>query len=341
MMEVVPLSDSAKWDESVNAISQCDSYYSHSYHLANTTDGHSTVLLKFSHLSDLVLLPLLVRPVKETDYFDATSAYGYLGPLSLTGEVQSKSRTLFQKELFDWLKDSRCVSAFSRLHPLHPAQKHLLSGIGEILDVGDTVSIGLNQDEAAQRSQYRKGTKSDIKKLARLGVRVFESSYENGIEDFIRIYEKTMKRVGATAQYHFSSVYYRTLFSRSTIFQPKLYFASREGVLLAGAIFLVANNTIQYHLSGAEDSPISGSASRMIIDHVRAEHSNSNHDHLHLGGGLGAAEDSLFRFKSGFSKQRHVFSVWRCIVDKPVYLELSHGRDNRNDYFPAYRVDNE
>jgi len=66
---------------------------------------------------------------------------------------------------------------------------------------------------------------------------------------------------------------------------------------------------------------------------------------LHLGGGLGAVEDSLFRFKSGFSERRGNFAVWDITIDQEVFdlacsrtPALQSGDKLENGFFPPYRL---
>ena len=64
---------------------------------------------------------------------------------------------------------------------------------------------------------------------------------------------------------------------------------------------------------------------------------------LHLGGGVGASEDSLFRFKAGFSTDRHPFRTLRVVLDELAYADLVRARQPQSDpgdhtgFFPLYR----
>ncbi|MEP2058219.1 MAG: hypothetical protein ABJJ05_10465, partial [Maribacter litoralis] len=69
--------------------------------------------------------------------------------------------------------------------------------------------------------------------------------------------------------------------------------------------------------------------------------------YLNLGGGRGGSnEDSLFRFKSGFSKEFKNFKLWKYIVNHEVYDKLTTDHLNKfpgvdkNDisFFPKYRA---
>ena len=68
---------------------------------------------------------------------------------------------------------------------------------------------------------------------------------------------------------------------------------------------------------------------------------------MHLGGGVGSVQDSLFHFKAGFSKIRNDFLTWQFIVQPAVYDLLvneklrnnlsSSDRDSNSFYFPYIR----
>ena len=61
---------------------------------------------------------------------------------------------------------------------------------------------------------------------------------------------------------------------------------------------------------------------------------------FNLGGGLGGRDDdSLFDFKSSFSKDFKEFKLWKYIVKQDVYDDLvaKKGVPEDSDFFPLYR----
>ena len=85
---------------------------------------------------------------------------------------------------------------------------------------------------------------------------------------------------------------------------------------------------------------------KLVIDAMRIEATEQGYTHFNLGGGRGSHEDSLFRFKSGFSKEFKEFKIWKYIVNECVYSELvEHHFEDYSDlnlenvsFFPAYRA---
>ena len=81
----------------------------------------------------------------------------------------------------------------------------------------------------------------------------------------------------------------------------------------------------------------------MIDDMVAWAHARGNRV-LHLGGGVGGREDSLFHFKQGFSDWLIPFYTWRIVVDEVRYrqamdvLAPTGDGGDRSGHFPAYRA---
>ena len=63
---------------------------------------------------------------------------------------------------------------------------------------------------------------------------------------------------------------------------------------------------------------------------MRVNATNQGFKYYNLGGGLGGKEDSLFKYKSSFSKDFRDFQIWRYEVNKKAYDELSEtAMDNK------------
>jgi hypothetical protein len=98
---------------------------------------------------------------------------------------------------------------------------------------------------------------------------------------------------------------------------------------------------MQYHLAGTTEKYIKETPMKLILDEARLLANQLNLDYLHLGGGVGGSdEDSLFRFKSGFSDKRGFYNIWKMVVDDEKYEKLVNelNVDTNSDFFPLYRV---
>lgn len=85
--------------------------------------------------------------------------------------------------------------------------------------------------------------------------------------------------------------------------------------------------------------------SKLMFDGVIEWATRSSQKWLHLGGGVNSKEDSLYRFKKGFSPIKNQFTTLRIIHDQQRYNNLNYVALQENDqtefddkdYFPLYR----
>jgi lipid II:glycine glycyltransferase (peptidoglycan interpeptide bridge formation enzyme) len=337
--EVLP---GEKWNKLILESGNWDFYFLSGYQSLNIDEGNA-VLLCYEGFGDIVLFPVIKRSIPDSDLFDLTSVYGYSGPIYVKKNIdsdRSKVLELFKESFRQYCKTHSIVTCFSRLHPLIN-QDDVLNGMGEIINLSETISINLLNELSVQRKQFRKGVKSDLSRLRKRDVEVFEDVEFQYIDDFIEIYNENMKRVNAKADYFFPKEYYLNLFGSKDI-NAKLFFIRENGLLIAGSIFVFTKDIVQYHLSGTRSNFLQNSPVRLLIDHVRILGTEHGFSHLHLGGGVGGQEDSLFNFKAGFSKVRNQFKVWKFIVDGKKYEQLVFKRNNDGEsasdgFFPAYR----
>ena len=106
---------------------------------------------------------------------------------------------------------------------------------------------------------------------------------------------------------------------------------------MCGNLFGESSGIVQYQLSGTEGQALQLSPLKILIDYARRWATRRGATVLHLGGGVGGAQDSLMHFKSGFSDRRHLFKTWHVVLDEQRYAELSGGALRSTDFFPAYR----
>ena len=114
-----------------------------------------------------VLLPLIVRDIPRSNRHDATSPYGYPGPLACgTDDPGFLSEGLAAG--MATLREAGIVSVFVRLHPLLNSSPP--EGIGEVVLHGDTVSVDLVLPWTTIWAQTRHNHRRDIAKAVRSGL---------------------------------------------------------------------------------------------------------------------------------------------------------------------------
>ncbi len=333
---------SKRWNEIVRSSFIYDFHHTAFYHTLE--NNHKAIMLYIEVNNDFIALPLIIRKIEGTKWFDATSVYGYCGPISNKkfSELNESIFEKFTKETGNYFEQNNIIAAFSRLHPLID-QNMAFKEFGAVVELNKTVAVDLTITPEEQKKQYRKSNKSELNQLRRKGFVVEEAQSPKDVDAFIAIYLETMNKVGAGKEYYFSEKYFHS-FLKNTDFDSKLLLAKVEGKIVAGAIFTITDKIMQYHLAGSSEQYMKHTPMKLILDEARLLGNSLKLKTLHLGGGVGGEDnDSLFRFKSGFSKTFNQFSVWKRINDEDKYSFLVKKKSLQNsesNFFPLYRDGN-
>ncbi len=352
---LILVSDPSGWVEALKLCGNHDIYHLPQYHLLAEEMGEGKPYIFFFHCNGrCAALPFLLRPIAkvgglgECQYNDITSVYGYPGVVTsmrMDDRNAFDFRKRFQRELVLLFRELSVVAFFSRTNPLLN-NTWLLDGMTEIITLSTTIAIDLSKSDEEQLGNMTKGHKYDIRKARKSGVVIEEDVSFQYVEDFIQIYNETMERNNARESYYFPKDYYLYL-KKNFGGSVRMLFARFNGVPISAAMFFGEGNIIQYHLSGssAEFFPLNGA--KLILEEVRRWGLENGFLWLHLGGGVGSSEDSLFRFKAGFSKVRLPFQIVKKIIDQDLYSELCFKRRKwanihnyiipNTNYFPEYR----
>jgi len=313
------------------------------YHLAEYHQlEHSgqAMLLYYSSKKTSMALPVILRPINETEYNDITSVYGYAGPLSDCVNPDEQEVKNFQKELLHFFDTHRIISVFARLHPLFDNQRLLLSGLGKTVDTNQTVGIDLSVPPQEQKRQYAGSLKNQINRLKRKDVLVKKEQTREAIDLFVEIYRENMKRVHASEMYFFPNDYFYRFIKG---LPSSLFLAYYENKAICGSLFTTCNGIVQPHLSATLNDYLRWSPLKLVWDCIRIDAIENKENWMHLGGGVSGADDSLFQFKTQFSDLRFIFKTWRYIHNESVYTQLVfkkfHEHIPSSTFFPLYRFD--
>lgn len=334
------ITDKETWNATLKSIGEYDFYHTFDYHHVSKKSNEKAVLIVYKAASSIIALPLIIRPIGDTVYHDATSVYGYSGPVS-TGISSDFDHDHYYTALNTFFKKENIVSVFMRLHPYIKNQETILNKIGHIDELGNVVYMDLTKDIIDQRIGFSSTTKRYLNKIRKS----YHTRIGNTREDiikFIALYYENMDRVNAKKDYYFSEDYFFDLMDSSE-FETLIIFAVHNdtGKEVSAAMIMRTNNQIiQYHLSGTFDDYLNVTPLRLLIDEIRLMGSKDQYKYFNLGGGVNSQEDSLFFFKSSFSKSYKKFKVWKYIVDLEAYYNLSRKNTKKYTYssfFPVYR----
>jgi hypothetical protein len=329
-----------RWERIVDASPVPDVYYRPGYCGAYETAGHGRTV---AVVTEGALFPLLLRPLPfGEDGFDAATPYGYGGVLA-TEPGPVKSADLHQ--LRDWCVTNGVVSCLLRLHPLLGGSEQL-SGIDEadveIREHGPTTAVDPRRVDPGTRRLVgmSKGRKADLT-IARRELELVWGDGDDGLEEFRRVYDGTMKRLGAGEFYVFPPEYYRAL-ADGLGERLAVALAARDGEVVGAALFLADQRFAHYHLSGATDAGRNLKAGTLLVHAGGEWAAERGCELLHLGGGTSGA-DSLFAFKKSFGGETYTYSFANMSADRERYDALVSRRDQEEEpprpgFFPAYRA---
>lgn len=285
-----------------------------------------------------LLLPLVDRPIPGGGS-DAASPYGYPGPLIWGSDDPGFVRDAFEAGIGQ-LKADGIVSLFVRLHPLLDEIPPV--GVGTLLTHGETVSIDLTQSLEQIWGQTRNNHRRDIGKSQRIGYVAQPDESWAHFDTFVRLYRETMERLSAEDRYMFDAAYFSGL--REALGpRGSLWVVMKDEAVAAAVLFTETSGIVQYHLAGTDEDHAWARPTKLLIHTVTRWAKERGNQRLHLGGGVGGADDSLMHFKTGFSDQRHIFRTLRVVVNEAEYARLLAAHDppldsaDMDGFFPLYR----
>lgn len=334
------ITDKDKWDAFLKDIGTYDFYHTYDYHTLSLSKGETPVLLKYIEREVQIGLPIIIRNIPNTKYKDATSVYGYVGPIS-KGVTSNFNNSNFLKGITNYFNNNNIISVFSRLNPYVEYQHTILKNFGVVFPQGKVVNINLNLDLSTQRTKYRDRLKTHINKARRFCT-VKASSSNKDLQKFIELYNENMDRVHAKKYYYFNKSYFENILKSNDFKTIILSAVDNESDEVIGAsMFISTNSILHYHLSGSKEEYLHLMPTKLLIDEMRVIANREGcYNSFNLGGGLGGRDDdSLFHFKSSFSKDFKQFSLWKFIVNKKIYDELVKINNvcPNSDFFPNYR----
>jgi Acetyltransferase (GNAT) domain len=350
-IRIIPLDSRDDWMEAVNGLH--DFYHLPFFHeLAKDLEEGEPILFVYEGEGYRISLPLLIRPIEtsldssgEKPWFDATSVYGYPGPVVSHSDIPDAIKRDFRESLTRALTEIRVVSLFSRLHPFLN-QDSLVAGLGTLVSQGHTVSIDLSIPEEFQIAQYRENHRRGLRKLRGKGAFCYVDEDFRHLDSFIKIYGETMSRVRATEDYIFPRNYFQKFVSTAET-EVKLFVCEIGSEIACAGIFTKCGDIVQYHLGGTSHAALKFSPMKLVLDTARHWGYEHGAKIMHIGGGVGTRDDSLFQFKAGFSNRLHTFNTWRWVLLQSVYDQLVAAfkasqstkvqPDQPADFFPLYR----
>jgi len=306
-------------------------------------DGDSRLLIPF------ILLPMQIGGEVSPSLagaWDATSPYGYPSPLVIAGpEIAEAFLDKALRALKEEMRVQRVASGFVRMHPLLNNLDAIFARHGSIVEHGETIWIDLTKTDDEIWRQTRKQTRNAVNRLTKQGLTARMDTEFRHYDFFQKTYYKTMNKANAADWYYFDAAYFTRLRNALGERLSLGVVEDETGRMCAGALFTETGGLVQYHIAATNPDLPHREAMKLLLHFARTWFKTRGNHAMHLGGGLGAERDSLFLFKSGFSKERANFHTWRSVFNEDLYRhaqslwETKTGKTVKgmDSFFPPYR----
>ncbi len=268
----------------------------------------------------MIVLPLVVRGIRDTGLSDAISPYGYPGA-AVGGERGAPP----DPAEIDW-SGTGLVSVFARERLV---EDPFLAGATER-------SVVQVHDPSRPRN-LRSRFGEQIRRNRKLGYEVEllagpETSAEQRIS-FHAVYTETMRRAQAAERYLFEPDYFDAIlaYERSWLVLCR----SPEETTAAGGVAAISDGVLHYYLGGTAEAHLGDSPFKNVVEEM-IELAGELGVTLSLGGGVRPG-DGLEDFKRGFANGELPFRTHEIVCDPDAYRRLSKGREE-SGFFPLYRA---
>ena len=163
-IELLSAYDTQRWHEILAEIGNYDFYHLPEYHLlSEKTDEWKSHLFVYREESLIAAWPMIIRDVDKVNgletcgngYYDATSVYGYPGPICNTHVFNNQNFIRrFHEEFINVAKNNNIVCIFSRLNPIIE-NVLLINNPDAAIFSGETIVIDLSETDELRISKYR------------------------------------------------------------------------------------------------------------------------------------------------------------------------------------------
>ncbi len=343
MLTVFGLDQAERWDAVVRTFGQYDTYWLSGYVRAFQLHGDGEPLLFFYEKDgtrgiNVVMKRDVARDahfagrLPEGRYFDFSTPYGYGGWL-IEGEDPAPVFEAYRQ----WAEKNGVISEFVRFHPM--LRNHEACGsFYEVVRLGEGVHMELSSPETIWENIVSKN-RNMIRKAVKNDVRVYNGRFPAIYRRFREIYNGTMDKDEAEAYYYFGEDFYTSLLEDLPQ-NAQVFWAEKDGQVIAASVMLTANGRMNYHLSGSLREFSSLAPGNLLLYKAALWGCANGCRTLYLGGGVGSGEDSLFKFKRAFYKgELNRFYIGKRIFLTERYEELCAMREPTDSgFFPKYRA---
>ncbi|TFZ04071.1 GNAT family N-acetyltransferase [Ramlibacter humi] len=253
--------------------------------------------------------------VPGTEWRDASSPYGYGGPLSSSDDGEFL-RAAWQAYA-EWMRGHGVVVEYIRFHPVLRNERHYG---GHVEDNREVVMVDLSTDFPAG---YAPRVRQVLKKADRAPIAYREVPLADAVPRFGAFYRAAMIALQADPSFLFEDSYFRHLAAIPGARLALCTAAGQPDDWLAAALVLDGRGVREYHLAGSTAAGRQCGAATFVLHQAALSARASGLQCLYLGGGSDRRPDnSLLYFKGGFGAGRWLYRTGWWVFDEERYSQV-------------------
>lgn len=253
--------------------------------------------------------------IRGTDWRDASSPYGYGGPLATSDDPGFLSDAW--EAHATWMREAGVVVEYLRFHPLVANERGYT---GQVQDNRDVVWIELAAPDLLRGYSVR--TRQAVRKAGAAGLVYSEQPLATLAAAFGAFHRQAMRSMGTDPFYVFDDTYFQAL-GRMPHARLGVCTAADAQDWLAAALFLDGFGVREYHLAATAPLGRTLGAASLLLHEAGLRARAAGMHALYLGGGTDTLHDNpLLFFKAGFSTMRARYRTGSAVFLPQAYEEL-------------------
>lgn len=341
-----------EWNELIKNLKIKCIYYTPEYaKVSETNTKEESELFFYGDKDNYVVYPYLKKKINKLLFFKNSdevfydiSSFEYGGPAIFYSD-ESLVDNLFKNFLenfHEYCLKNNIISEFIRLHPFIENhilfQKFVPNHTNKIKEI---VYTDLTDSEDVIWENFKKMNKKAIRKAKRNDIKIVTSTEQEDIKKFRKLYFSTMNKWEARKEYYYPLKYFQDLFS-SMKDNATLFLAKLKDKTIVGSLLLHKFDIAYDYLRGSDSNYLEVRPNNLLVYEKILWAKKQGYKYFVMGGGY-KTNDSIFRFKSLFSKKTKPFYRYSFIHDDEKYRHLCKLRDKKDgsvkdpSFFPYYR----
>lgn len=275
------------------------------------------VYLSYEEHGQRWLHSLHLTTIAGTHFKDASSPYGYGGPLSSSADPGFLAAAW--QAYGQWMSLHRVVVEYVRFHPALANERLYGGAVAENRTV-----VWMDLEAADIASAYAPRLRQTLKKANRAGLVYRECELAAHAGQFGAFYRQAMAEIGADPFFLFDEGYFGQLASSGL---ARLGLCQRAGdpggPWLAACLFLDGQGLREYHLSATSPEGRAVAAPAFALHEGALAARRQGLRRMYLGGGSDVRPDNpLLFFKSAFSPDRLSYRTGSSVFRSDDYAQL-------------------